>query len=548
MLFKSATTTILSLGAIQASTKPRICPTSFQAGDTGSVTQFDGVISLFGSRTNNTCIVNVDENIKYQNCGPDDIPRWKANEWEHTSDGKIKRVGSNRCFLVPDLTRKLQLIKVKGCEGREEANQQFDVVNGRIHVRASPELCLAVVDRNSDGSELGGISAEDWLQMDMFEDGWDIMAVPCRGNNFSNGKFTSANCDGEGYVFGEGTGFVHNDGSIRPFGDTENCLYARGTVAENDPIFIGACEADAQHAGRSEKYKWTVENGQIKSQKDASLCMTVSDDSGRDPGMTKMYLSPCGEEQTQIFSFADGEIRGVTSTSCLGFKTHDLSENGKALMHFSECWSSSFPRVSNGAGTGRGLEVMYLTDRSYASLTEVEDSLMGSDEDWQFVEDFVFDANTGLLENGFEDLFLSMYYFGSETESDCFNGAHGFTGAPTVLTFEKQIGALDALFDGAADNGTDLCQTSDIQVHLPYFGDQVVARKDDGRDQTVILIVGTKDNIDAEAIKSLREAGVDVFGVMIGGKWDNILARANGGQAIPFTRTFSAASASDLSG
>ena len=129
-------------------------------------------------------------------------------------------------------------------------------------------------------------------------------------------------------------------------------------------------------------------------------------------------------------------------------------------------------------------------------------------------------------------------YFASKTEEFCFNGAHGFTGAESVLSFEDQIEGLDHAFNQAEENGIDLCQTSDIESHIADFTADILSRKDEGRDQTVILIVGTKDNIEAETIRNFRENGVDVFGVLIGGKWENFLdgtVRSGGGQTIPFT-------------
>ena len=144
------------------SSQSRICPLTFTAGDTGSVVQFDGAITLFGARTNQTCIVNQDESLKYKDCTTNST----ANEWVMSASGKIMRKDSNRCFLVPDKTRKYQSVKVKDCDQVPNAaeRQEFDIVNGRIHVRSNKALCLAVVKKELfDGSiEFEGTNLHDF--------------------------------------------------------------------------------------------------------------------------------------------------------------------------------------------------------------------------------------------------------------------------------------------------------------------------------------------------------------------------------------------------
>lgn len=245
------------------------------------------------------------------------------------------------------------------------------------------------------------------------------MAVPCYGNNWSNGEFTSGDCDGEGYVFGEGSGFLHADQTIRPFFDSENCLFARGPGAVGSPVYLGNCEADAISPNKNGKYKWSYENGMIKNIKNFNLCMTMFGGIFHD---NRVNLQVCDESRPdQKFSFSNGEIRSFnqSSESCMGFRTFDLGVKGKSQFVSHECFPSSFPRVSNGAGTGRGLEVTYLTDRSYASLNREEGSLQGSYDDFVFVEDFIFDTNTGLIENGFDNLFLSISY--TSLKINCFH-------------------------------------------------------------------------------------------------------------------------------
>jgi len=67
---------------------------------------------------------------------------------------------------VPDKTRKYQSVKVKDCDQVPNAaeRQEFDIVNGRIHVRSNKALCLAVVKKELfDGSiEFEGTNLHDF--------------------------------------------------------------------------------------------------------------------------------------------------------------------------------------------------------------------------------------------------------------------------------------------------------------------------------------------------------------------------------------------------
>ena len=127
--------------------------TSCFSSNTGSVVQSNGVITLFGGRSNNTCIVNTNQgqDLKYKSCSSDN----SGELWEITETGKIKKQNSNRCLLIPDKSRKYQSVSVKPCDQDPDVSerQEFDIVNGRIHVRANKALCLSVVKRVKDEND-----------------------------------------------------------------------------------------------------------------------------------------------------------------------------------------------------------------------------------------------------------------------------------------------------------------------------------------------------------------------------------------------------------
>ena len=490
---------------VLAGSLPYAYSTSCFSSNTGSVVQSDGRITLFGDRSNSTCLVDntVDNSLKYKSC-----PNGPENLWEVTDSGKIKKKDSNRCILVPDKTRKYQAVKVRSCDLADSIDrQQFDIVNGRVHVRANPALCLAVVKRqNNEYGELEflGTTISDFAENSGFEG--DIMAVPCYGNNWSN-------CNGNG--------FIHSDDqTIRPFFDSENCLFARGPANQNSPVYLGSCQADAPSSRKSGKYKWTFENGMIKNVK-SGLCMSMFGGIFHDNRVNLQQCDPSRSDQQ--FTFENGELRNSNQTmeKCMGFRTYDLNSRGKSQFVSHPCFSSSFPQIDFALdGAYAGLDLTYLVDMSAQTVS--------SQADLELVEDFIFKTNNAIGDSGIEDFYLSYEYFSSETEQNCISGNIGVSGVASPAELENQmVSTVIPYFGNFIENETPFCSSSDVTSYFQKYTDEMIQRANAGstRTKVIILVVGHENGIEVESqlsstvLAATERFGINVIGVKVGSNW-----------------------------
>ena len=189
--------------------KPNTCTQPEEIFEVVDFINADNTIRSFGSSIFD-CIVNVEDELKHQSCDEADLPRWRANAFEFTLEGKIRRVGSDRCWLAPSVNRSLQIIKMRSCEcgTRMDSDcdsaiaddvglrQKFIDIEGRLHLESNQELCVAVDEKQGDAS---------------------IVLKTCFGDNWSANDI--------------GAGIVGDDDTIRPFGHNSTCLYYNAWTA-----------------------------------------------------------------------------------------------------------------------------------------------------------------------------------------------------------------------------------------------------------------------------------------------------------------------------
>jgi len=287
----------------------------------------DKTIRSFGSSVSE-CVVNVEDELKYQSCEEADLPRWRANAFELTLDGKIRRVGSDRCWLAPSMTRPFQKIKMRSCDSDSfnrnadnvELRQKFINIEGRLHLESNQNLCVAVDEQ---------------------QEGASIVLKTCYGDNWS--------------VDDIGAEIVGVDDTIRPFGDDSTCLYYNASqyfrkknalTIDGAEIFVGDCtDVDHQNLQRRNKFKWIVDEstGEIKSMKDPSFCMTI-DHFYPLKQRVNLYRCMIQDRNHQVFEIEDGVIRN--GDSCGQYSLKDLSLNGETPLVFQRCAPSLFRKKS----------------------------------------------------------------------------------------------------------------------------------------------------------------------------------------------------------
>merc|ERR1712048_670545 len=182
-----------------------------------------------------------------------------------TLDNKIRRVGSDRCWLAPSLTRPYQKIKMRKCENINRSNdqenrQKFIEIEGRLHLEANQKLCISV-DTN-------------------------VVLKTCFGNNFA--------------IDDTGVSIINSDSTIRPFEHNFTCLFYNAWVTAGAEVFLGNC-ADVNHQNpqRANKYKWIVENGVVKSAKDSNYCLTIDSSLGTKQ-RTQLHICDGSQDQNMV--------------------------------------------------------------------------------------------------------------------------------------------------------------------------------------------------------------------------------------------------------
>lgn len=300
--------------------KPNTCTEPEETFEEVDFINADKTIRSFGSSTSE-CVVNVEDELKYQSCDEADLPRWRANAFELTLDGKIRRVGSDRCWLAPSMTRPFQKIKMRNCDSSSfnrntdnvELRQKFVNIEGRLHLESNQNLCVAVNEQQDDAS---------------------VVLKTCFGDNWS--------------VDDIGDGIVGDDDTIRPFRHNLTCLYYNAWVTNGAEVFVGDCtDVDHQNQQRRNKFKWIVDEntGEIKSMKDPSYCLTIDHTISLKQRVTLHRCTSIDDgvvSNDQAFEIGAGVIRN--GESCGQYSLEDLILNGNTPLVFQGCSPSLFQK------------------------------------------------------------------------------------------------------------------------------------------------------------------------------------------------------------
>jgi hypothetical protein len=222
---------------------------------------------------------------------------------------------------------------------------------------------------------------------------------------------------------------------------------------------------------------------------------------------------------------------------------------------FSDCLPSQFSALSvpeccannkdENQDLQSGLELVYVVDISKASIK--------NQSDVDYVENFINSVNYYVETLPYTEYYLSLHYLASSSEQNCLNGPISATGLASTSELNSTIyNTLQPQMIADFEAGKDFCENSDIENQFNTIATDVATRVDAGRDQAIVLIVGTEVGINTQMIQAPVSQGIDVHGILIGSAWSfgNIEApsrrRKRAATANAFTSTHSAATYSSI--
>jgi hypothetical protein len=251
----------------------------------------------------------VGDEIWYKPCevtagNPNKAGKYK---WTLTPSGQIQSVGArdlkdkNLCWKLSSLTRYgKQRVKLATCD-EADINQQFTMIDGRLHLTGEPRLCMGHEEYNVD-SNLGiALTSQD-----------------CYPTTFGDGACSQS--------------LVGTDQAIRPFADQNNqCLFKKYSGYNvNDEIWVKSCDAGNANANKAGKYWFSFDEstGLITSEgsrnKDPENVMCMVINSNERFYKQRVRLAKCdSDDLLQQFDFVDGKLysRG-NARLCAGYEYH----------------------------------------------------------------------------------------------------------------------------------------------------------------------------------------------------------------------------------
>jgi len=256
-------------------------------------------------------------------------------KWSYDVDTQsIQSVGAKEnsdkdlCWQISSLERfGKQRIKLANCDA-EEIRQKFAVVDGRLHMFGEEKLCVGIEEHKLDvSSESIGIA---------------LTTMRCYSGSF--GTCDVGDLDESDYL-------VSSDSSIKPFGDSTNCLFKRYSgYNTGDEIWIQACDSENANSAKAGKYTFSYDKatGLIASEgsrlndPENVFCLTIN--SNDRFYKQRVKLAECdSENELQTFDYRDGRIysRGNLRL-CAGLEFEKLAADGKTAFVFSTCYPSVF--------------------------------------------------------------------------------------------------------------------------------------------------------------------------------------------------------------
>jgi hypothetical protein len=241
-----------------------------------------------------------------------------------SSVGASELFGFNLCWQINSMTRFYkQRVVLADCDPTEP-RQIFQVIEGRLHMAQETRICLGHEEYNADASTGIAMTVQD-----------------CYVSAWGDGVCSDA--------------LVKNDdSSIRPFGDSINCLFKKYTGYNvNDEVWVRSCDAGNTNQNKAQKFWWSHDHvsGLITSEGSRNfdennvLCLTLN-------SLDRFYkqrvkLAVCdADDELQQFDFVDGRIysRGNTRL-CAGYEYSNYVSNGVdtgSAFIFSTCYPNTW--------------------------------------------------------------------------------------------------------------------------------------------------------------------------------------------------------------
>ena len=203
-----------------------------------------------------------------------------------SSVGASELLGLDLCWQINSMTRFYKQRVILAVCDSSEPRQMFQVIEGRLHMAQETRICLGHEEYNVDATNGIAMTVQD-----------------CYVSAWGDGVCSDA--------------LVKNDDlSIRPFGDSVNCLFKKYTGYNvNDEVWVKSCDAANTNINRAQKYWWSHDHvsGLITSEGsrnfDENNVLFLTVNSLERYYKQRVKLAVCdADDVLQQFDFVDGRI------------------------------------------------------------------------------------------------------------------------------------------------------------------------------------------------------------------------------------------------
>ena len=312
------------------------CPTSCpMLGNT--LVQDDGSIRMMDASRAEFCAFKkyssyeINDEIWFRPCDVSNDNINKAGKYRFRFDAETGLVSSagakdlmslDLCWRISSLIRfGKQRVLLAACDAAD-ANQQFTVINGRLHLIGETRICL--------GFEEHRLNAVTGIAMTVQD---------CYPSVFgSNAGCLSAN-------------LVDSDQAIFPAGLTDKCLFKRyAGFAAHDEIWVDTCQVGSANVNKAGKYQWSYDSetglissvGALSFGEGIAYCMKINNKDRFYKQRVKLARCDASDELQQM-DYTNGRIYSRANPRlCGGFEYNKLASDGRTAFIFSTCYPSDF--------------------------------------------------------------------------------------------------------------------------------------------------------------------------------------------------------------
>ena len=294
-----------------------------------TLVQSDGSIRMLDSSRAEWCAFKkyssyrVNDEIWFKPCDVSNANPNKAGKYRFSFDSSTGLVSSagaldfmqlNLCWRISSLTRYgKQRVLLSTCNAND-ANQVFQVINGRLHLQGETRICL--------GFEEHRVNAVTGIAMTVQD---------CYPSVFGS----NAGCANQA--------LVDADQAIYPTGLTDKCVFKRysGYQAQ-DEIWIDTCSAGHQNPNKAGKYHWSYDAatglissvGALSYQDGIAYCMKINNKNRFYKQRVKLARCNANDELQQM-DYLNGRIYSrANSRLCAGYEYNKLAADGKLRLSF----------------------------------------------------------------------------------------------------------------------------------------------------------------------------------------------------------------------